>query len=354
MKQKHANIAKGLTVGLLSIWACLSAACSDNEYAKEITGIEGARVYINEGNTAGLTNCLGSMELIHYPAGTLGEEQTFTASVFVSGNAPCDVKATLIYDAALVEEYNQANGTQYGKLPEEVIPEMGLWVEPTEESEGSIDGSSTTLTIPQGQNKSDRRLAIRIPSASFPLLTEESYLVPVRISAVEGARLTASKGLDRMYVVIKTATDTNMAYSASSMNEAEGSSIEDKSGWSVTLDTTGEYEEADLAKIIDGNTWTRFSSNGAREAVFTIDMGQNHPVTGVQIYGSYGQLIPAEFDMSYSTDGSSFSKIGSFEDSVMTQCYIMYAPVEARFIRLSVHAWIGDNIGFTEINVYAK
>lgn len=350
------KFSRNISIVLLGASLCLFPGCEEFEdFTETVHGVNKSLVYINAGERMDLTNCLGSTEIMLTPVGVKSDDPIFSTSVKLAGSvSPKDIEVTLAYDASLVEAYNQENGTSYLTLPKGISPEIGLWVAATDETPESIDLSSTTLTIPGGSTVSDRKLAVRMRSADCTQLSDGCYLLPIRIVDIQGADLAGNKGLDRMYMLADVTVSSNVAYYASSMSGVEGSAISDKSGWNITLDTTGDYDEEELIKVIDGLTSTRFTSSGARPAVFTIDMGKVHSVTGIQIYGYYSSLTPTVFDLYTSENGAEYMKIGSFEARTMAQCYIMYLPIDARYVRLDVKEWIDDSIGLTELNIYAK
>ena len=355
MKRKILFLDKVLLAGLLCLGNLLFTGCEDMEYAKTINGTSSTRVFINTGKGYGLTNYMGSIDIMHTAIGSYGEETPLKAYVYLSGTAKSNVTVTLGYDASLVAAYNQTNGTQYKAIPGGVPFEIGQWIAPTEETEGSINLNSTVLTIPQGASRSNEQLAILIPESSYTQLTEGPYLIPVRITDVQGAELANNEGLDRMYVLVNTGTESNAAYYATSMAEAGGSSITDKSKWSIELDTDGEYDEMKLEQMIDGDNTSLFSSSGARPAVFTINLGEIRSVTGVQFFGNYaGNITPTDFDLYVSENGTDYIKIGTFGTTAINQCYVFYGATQAQFVRLDVRTWRSSQIGFSEINVYAN
>lgn len=119
---------------------------------------------------------------------TISLEEPFTYPVSVSYGGTTnyeqgDISVNLVVDNALVDQYNEANRTNYLALPD------GSW---------SLD--KNTITIPNGNRISDN-VTVTVQPSKVDFAHE--YLLPVTIQSATGDKIPVNEELKTTYLVIK-------------------------------------------------------------------------------------------------------------------------------------------------------
>ena len=296
-----------MTITALAGSLFLLSGCSDDESCK---------VYIPEAKSLQIRNF------------DLGEELKEVFHVSVTGSdyatisgkeVSADVKVHLQVDGAKVQEYNAACGTSYSLLPEDCYM------------------IETDAVIPAGAATSeDLVLTVNARGKIQPF---DSYLLPVTITAVEGADADAMQ--QTLYYLLSGAEDVwNMP-------------LADRSQWTVvevsSEETSGEGSDNGHAiHAFDGKNgtfWHTQWKGGEPQPPhhIVVDMGQEVKMLGFQyVSRDHGEGWPQEMTMETSLDGESWESAGVYSDlpAGAKEEFRSYFPgfKQARYFRLTITA----------------
>lgn len=135
-------------------------------------------------------------------------------------------------------------------------------------------------------------------------------------------------------------------------SDLEGSHIH---GFGSELGTGGFYEKYVPANLTDGKTDTYFwsSSSPTKTSFITADLGQVQAVNTVTVtYGHETNNVYTSATVSYSTDGKTYTKLGSIGNDNQTQT-LTFEQVSARYIRLACNDNDGQWVKIAEISASA-
>lgn len=285
----------------------LLSGCDDDESCK---------VYIPEAKSLQIRNFdLGEelKEVFHV---------SVTASDYVTTSGKevsTDVKVRVAVDAAKVEEYNTLCGTSYSLLPEDCYT------------------MTTETVIPSGATVSED--LVLVVNARGKIQPFDSYLLPVTITAVEGAE--ADRVQQTLYYLLSGAEDVwNMP-------------LADRSEWSVvevsSEETSGEGSDNGHAiHAFDGKLgtfWHTQWKGGEPQPPhhIVVDMGKEVKMLGFQyVSRDHGEGWPQEITMETSLDGESWEGAGTYSDLPAggKEEFRSYFPgfKQARYFRLTITA----------------
>lgn len=228
----------------------------------------------------------------------------------VSSIFTADAETTVKFevDNSLVDAYNQANEEQFLSME-------GVTVE--------------DAVILPGENKAKVRLNVTDYSQ-----LETGYVVPVRISAVEGDGAIADENASVAYIVIAAELATITSKTPS------GSALTPGSEWVLKVNGETEYDYYGYKyswadDMFDNDDWSgNYTEPGD---VIEIDFGTAKTITGIGVrYYSWYYTVSTYASVRTSVDGvtwKNWKKIPDYSGEDMT--YITFsAPTEARFVEI--------------------
>lgn len=288
----------------------------------------------------GTDNTVTGKILHHTIAGSIGSVSAgFNVMTTHTSDAGYIVSAEV--DNSFVQAYNSANKTKYAELdPSYVV----------------INGSPCEIAA--DAFKSTEQISVSLTGDMSELTNKNGYVIPIKLTS-PSAVTSVKRGV--VYVVLTVEESDAVLMSGFAPASISGTLVEDRSGWSiVTCDEdgihTGSYEE-----LFDGNQGTYIRTWGGPIS-FTVDLGQEYDMTGLQITarsGSYSRYQPNAIQIMVSTDGSSYSNVGtaSVEEGTLVQAvptsYVgFYASQKVRYLK--IEASYNSNMGTGEFNIYAK
>lgn len=293
------------------------AACEEFEDYTQVVDGASKLVYVNAG-----TDNFFSTRIAHRPIGSTGE---FSTEFVVRSNTPVhgDATVNLSYDASLVERYNAEHETAYAVLPEQYLV---------------LENASLELPA----NAAQTELAMKVSLSTeedLSALTERYYLGALRLDA-DG--IGASETMGTVYLLVET--EINLIRPIDSSDDLVGFPAGDRAGWTADC---GNY-----AYLFDGDIDTSVSFP-QRGNVLTVDMKENHMVTGLCFSGSQISTLSIE----YSLDGKQWEQAGTptaeeAASSYSEYCAAVYDYFEARFLRLSFDMSSSYNASIDELDVY--
>ncbi|WP_345947625.1 MULTISPECIES: DUF1735 domain-containing protein [unclassified Mucilaginibacter] len=324
---------KKIYTGILVLMAFILPSCSKDD-SFDVVGDETNRVFFNTENYTVKSYNSFVFPVIHTPTGSLGD---VTASFPVRSTqaVSSDVQVTYTVDNSLIDSYNSANGTQYIKLPD-----------------GFLTIGALTLTIPQGKTTSAEPVKVSVAASKLPQLTEAGYIVPFKITSVNGNGTQISTNQNTAYMLINTKV-TNL-YSSPVLADMTGSTlIASRTGWTATLDAVPT--SGTLANMFDARTNTNWQLNPAKAAKLTVDMASSRSnLTGIRIHTSSTANALTSAMVSTSVNGVDWVSQGTTTLSIASayQYFKFYSPVTARYIRIDILGWRSTLLFLTEFDVY--
>ena len=150
-----------LLAGMLGFQSC-------DEETYDVTGNSNNLVYFNQKGDDGKSNFY-SFNVDWTSVGAVGDEVTLKVPVKTTRPADGGLVVYAGVNNALVDTYNQQNGTAYSALPANTVQFV-----------------KQSVTVPAGAMESTDSIEFTIPAENYIPLTERLYLLPVVISSVEG------------------------------------------------------------------------------------------------------------------------------------------------------------------------
>ena len=247
--------------------------------------------------------------IVHRPTGSTGTFHTeFQPSCNTTNHD--DVAVAIEYDAALVDVYNQKNGTAYVALPEDYL---------------KIENSSVIIPADTTASRDTVRIDLD-EEKDLSKLTERTYLAPFKLTS-EG--LKASEQMSNLWLIVNT--ETNIIRPITKESDLVGFPAGGTSEWTADC---GDY-----ANLFDGNTGSSVTFED--ENVLTIDMKKEIMVTGLKL----NTYAIGSMSIEYSKDGLEWSQAGTPANGEFVfggssygagkWCAAVYDYFTARYLRLS-------------------
>jgi hypothetical protein len=229
------------------------------------------------------------------------------------------VTADLTADPSLVNAYNLKNNTQYKVFPE-----------------GTYELVKSKAQIPAGAKYSIDSFEVSIKNFAA-LQAGSDYILPLK--TVAPAPFTVGpKSIAYIILRVSNIDPANAAI-------ASGTVIS-RTGWAVTA--SGSYVDNPVARVLDGSNATAWSSEGGIPAWLRLDMGAAKTVKGFRLVPSYEYRTEnwLQVNVSSSTDGTTWSFVGTYNGSVTTASSTattpdikhlsFITPVTARYFRFDI------------------
>lgn len=260
----------------------------------------------------------------------------FSAMTTLSSAAGYSVSAE--YNAALVADYNSANGTSYEALPA-----------------GNLSIGGSPAKIAPGEMSSEP-FTVSLTGDLSSLTADAGYLAPITISSSDAPVSDNST----VYVIFKN----SYVYMLSGISSAPGTEVLDKSGWSVSADVPSHsvYGSGNILSIIDNNverdgaSHYQFYRNGASVTNIIVNFGTTLNVSGVRVNPT--DLPCMDYDVAFSTDGTNFTSMGTASMGSGTMANLnsdgvcaFYKAVPMTHIRVTMHS---GYFGMYELGVFTK
>ncbi|MCI1779490.1 MAG: DUF1735 domain-containing protein [Bacteroidales bacterium] len=298
---------------------------------------------------ANVNNTLESM-VTHTPIGDFG---TVNAKfpVRIQRPAASSLTVTAELDNSLIDAYNKDYGTNCKALPDDVV-----------------DFVKMNVNIPRDSVKALDSIEVSIPDSKFSLLTDSTYLLPVRITEVKGdGKESEERG--KGYVFIRT--QTKLVNSGVAPEDMPGTLLDDYTGWSADYQDSGTpINISDLFNNITNDGLALNQNNGN---TIIIDMQSEKKVSGVRMARWYESYVWGDYVYGYgywfsavhvwlSKDGdwTSATDAGTVSDSEMSrddkgfQYIAFYGGVATRYIKLQIFSGYSTSSSLAELGVFVS
>lgn len=333
------NIKYLSAIGAILLGACAMTSCSDDTY--DVYGNPDNLVYVNIAHDypSNMPKNTFAYTVFRTPVGPLVVEEPgeINLNVMCTKNAPSDIKVKLSIDP-------NKTVAGFASLP----TNSGLQI--------SLDNSY--VTIPKGQtHSSDAHVTVNVDNVDWSLFTEDAYLLPIKVEAVEGA--TPSTELCAAYIGFNLDTKEGMINTAATYVDGEKIST---AGFSGTWEAPDAGRSGNLGgRAFDDNQWTNafYVSNHAdkcnEKLILNIDMGAPYAVKGFKLlYYSYWYTVK-DAKVETSLDGENYTDQGTitFPDNNNFARYVAFwAPLTYQYVRITTHSYYGGTGEGTAFSSY--
>lgn len=316
--------------GLFLLLGVLLTSCGDEE-SYDFPGTNINKVYLQSfSNTVnGYDKYTGI--IVHTPKKTITDID-FKLPVRSTIKTANKVSVTLAVDNSLVDAYNFKHNTKFQKIPD-----------------GLVSLENATVVIPPNSQLSSDSVRVFINNDKAASLVKGSYLIPVKISSLEGDDSQISENRNTIYVEVQMSEDVDNIWDG--MN-ASGTIIKDRSKWTVTVAPEPASQFGDPISIFDGidNSYNNYWYIKYKEQTsFVVDM----KTIQQNIIGLYINRFVSKSKIFSSNDGNSWEEIGTTSYGSIA----LYAPINARYIKWEIPAStssFGSTLYFFEFEVRIK
>ncbi len=330
---KKISLQKKIFTVFLLVTGLLLSSCSKDEITYDIVGEKTNKVYFN---TETQYVNLYKFTVLHTPVSSTGNIIA-RFPVRCTKEASSELKVSLVVDNSLVENYNRLKNTMLSQVPENYF-----------------ELSNNILTIPKGKMISSDSVSLSVLPNFLPELKKDGYLIPVKISSVNGSNdIEISSNLNVVYIIISTSW-TN-CYNSPVLADMTGMSlITPRTGWSATINVS--LYSGNLSQMFDGSTSTYWQIRPSQSFTLTVDLNTEYNnITGIRSHTNSTSYNLTKVNVYTSTDGLNWVFQGSPTLSTATtyQYIKFYQPVTARYIRIEAVSWRSTSrIYWAEFDVY--
>lgn len=325
-------------IGLLVfIFTIIFSSCSDEE-SYDFPGDSTIRVFMRNNSF--------NYQFTHTPLGSMSN-LNFKTPIYTTLEATAMIKAKVEVDNTLIEAYNEKNGKDF-----KAIPDKALVIK------------NGTVTILKGAMHSSDSIHVTINESALPELRDEKgYLIPLKLTTVEGA--VASTNVNYLYLTATTFLDDDIISDNSTDGDVWGTLVKKRDAWTAcvvepaTVDMTGEFES-----LFDGDRNTKWYAKSSEPFSFIVDMQKEYDATGISAYytmsGNFDIASMAKgFKIEFSKNSTEWFDIGIVPLSGRKNV-VFNGPVVARYFKLTVPLiadWFGNksaSVQIGEFSIYVK
>lgn len=294
------------------------------------------------------------IDLAYTAEGVMVEGGVDSLNVWINKLAEKDEILTIkaVSDEALINQFNELNGTEYKLLPE-----------------AHYTLTNTELTIPTGKIKSEDYAYITISDENLLALDHKAvYLLPISLEHKEGKMNPAGSQAVK-YVILNL---TKILVEPT--NQALPGAALDRSNWGIEASTYAAMASNLVNGLITDRWYCRTSDQGS----ITIDLKEEQSITGISTspyYSSYStgyiqtNYVPGIIMVELSNDETNWQSLGSvdfspYRNEVFATStadpydlnILFYEVQTARYVRITIlssmnaYTWVG----LSELNIYTN
>lgn len=333
---------KYMAMAVVAAALCLQS-CSDDEHY-DVVGNPNNLVYFK---TVG--DPVATCGVTHTPVGDFGEVKA-SFDVAIQHANSSDTRVTAVVDNSLVDEYNTEHGTQYTAVPD-----------------GLVETGNLTTTIRRDTVGCSAPIEVSVPESAFAQLTAKAYLIPIRLSEVDGnGKASGQRGT--AYVIINV--ESKLIKAGVAADDMPGTLMTDYTGVTAWYTASGTVD--DMAQLFDGDltngTALRTDEQDGKGTTLVFDLGQQQSVQGLRVaryqkvwWGGWWteEYFFSQLDIEFSTDGATWNEAGSVGESDMAksdgyQYVAFYGAVPMRYLRINFASGSSQVSSLAELGIYTK
>lgn len=325
------NMKNIFYAGMLALCTMSLMACSDEEIY-DFTGDPYNHVYLQSNG--------GTFMFVHTPASSISTLQ-FKLPLYCNHRVTSSFIAKVEVDNSLVAAYNEENNTEYAEVP---ISALVLTNSVVKFDQGGFVGTDT-LNVTANETMSELRDA-------------KGYLIPLRITSVEGQDCKLVESRATTYVIINIKEDVDNIYDDPAEDNVTGRLVGDRTAWTVV--DSGSSNSLEMFTDTD-NYWSGSANATKTEFPVIINLGKSYTFDGIRAsYSYYGYYTYTSWTtnskIEIGSDGTSWEQVGTLSNTNIVQAF--YMPVTAQYIRITVPApsstWSRATFNCGNFNIYAK
>ncbi len=319
-------------VGVLALAAGFTSCSDDDEaYTPGFEGVDGQVVLAPTNND--------SYKIVKIPTGDVKlPDITWNVAPRSRVRAGEELTVKFAIDNSLIDVYNAENETEYMALPDGLVSLV--------DDEPTIAVGNTSSDVPVSfAIKNDAQLISQLKVGS-------SYLLPIRLaSVIKGSARIAVSASNVSYVSF-TVSEEMLNMNGSPTGTVVPAS--QRSGWSAIVG--GNASENDTSWYAAINQTGGYTNGYYYDGGYVqVDLGKMYKFDGICCYGFYNQLDYSLFQtgttFEISSDGNAWTNLGSLPFG--NQVVAFYAPVEARYIKMTAHPSNYIWVAATNFSIYA-
>lgn len=297
---------------VLSISGVLLYSC-DGDETYDIHGDSSNKVYI-------VNSGMKSFSLLHTVTKSIADIN-LNFQLCCTQAAKEDLTVSIAIDNSMVDIYNKTYGTSYATIPEDAF---------TFEEEN--------ITILAEKQKANDNVRICIKKDRLRELTEENYLIPIRVKEVLGDAMPVTSV---SYAVVTTSEDFDNWWDGATPESAGVTEIrEGRENWTASFtNTDGGTNGASMSLLFDDNestysyVWRKSINNVPTDLI--VDLGKTYNLAGIHLIGYHQGKKIYGIVISTSIDGKTWNEIGisTITSSNTEITAMLYTPLDARYVK---------------------
>lgn len=272
-------------LGLLAMIGLLGVqSCDDENY--DVEGNPNNLIYF----LPAATNSVSTFNVDWTSRGAVGDEVKIKLPVKSTKQAENTIMAYAEIDNSLVSSYNAANETSYEAFPSDAFTIV-----------------KSVATIEAGQSQSVDSVEISVPAESFIPLDKSAYLLPLRLTRVEGGGAKASVQYNTAYAIVNVSFPDEVKLDVSITNGSNlGISMLDISelpaSYSFTVSASGNVRQ-DEQVVLEADRSLVEYYNTQRNTDYTV-LPENADITieGLEATMGWGERESSEIKVTVNSN----------------------------------------------------
>lgn len=263
-----------LLTGMLCFQSC------DNE-TYDVEGNPNNLIYFIPSSTGSAQGNISTFNVDWTSRGAVGDEVVVKLPVKSTRQAENTMMVYVEVDNSLVNSYNTSNGTSYEAFPSDVYTVV-----------------KSAATIEQGKTLSVDSIEVRVPAENFVALDKSVYLLPVRLTKVEGnGKISAQHNTALAIVNITYPDEVKLDVSITNGTNI-GTSVLDISAlpasYAFTVSATGNARQDETVTLEVDRSLVEYYNTSKNTNYVALPQNADVTVTGLESAISWGEKQSSE------------------------------------------------------------
>ncbi|MBD3591754.1 DUF1735 and LamG domain-containing protein [Bacteroides sp. GM023] len=263
-----------LLTGMLCFQSC------DNE-TYDVEGNPNNLIYFIPSTTGSAQGNISTFNVDWTSRGAVGDEVVVKLPVKSTRQAENTMMVYVEVDNSLVNSYNMSNGTSYEAFPSDVYTVV-----------------KSAATIEQGKTLSVDSIEVRVPAENFVALDKSVYLLPVRLTKVEGNGKISVQHNTALAIVNITYPDEVKLDVSITNGTNMGTSVLDISAlpasYAFTVSATGNARQDETVTLEVDRSLVEYYNTSKNTNYVALPQNADVTVTGLEAAISWGEKLSSE------------------------------------------------------------
>lgn len=263
-----------LLTGMLCFQSC------DNE-TYDVEGNPNNLIYFIPSSTGSAQGNISTFNVDWTSRGAVGDEVVVKLPVKSTRQAENTMMVYVEVDNSLVNSYNTSNGTSYEAFPSDVYTVV-----------------KSAATIEQGKTLSVDSIEVRVPAENFVALDKSVYLLPVRLTKVEGNGKISAQHNTALAIVNITYPDEVKLDVSITNGTNMGTSVLDISAlpasYAFTVSATGNARQDETVTLEVDRSLVEYYNTSKNTNYVALPQNADVTVTGLEAAISWGEKQSSE------------------------------------------------------------